>query len=70
MCILWYYEIKTDKIAGECSTHGTDEERIQSFGRKIERVEITFKNKFSVEGIEISGATQNFREFASNNMNT
>jgi len=53
MCILRDYEIKVDKIAGECSTHGRAEERIQSFGRKMQRVEITFKSVFSLEGIEI-----------------
>jgi len=53
MCILRYYEIKADETAGECSIHGTDEERIQSFGRKIQRIEINFKNMFPVEGIEI-----------------
>jgi hypothetical protein len=53
MCILREYEIMADEIAGDCSTHGRDEERIQSFDRKMQRVEITFKSIFSVEGIEI-----------------
>jgi len=46
MCVLRENEIKADEIAGECSTHGRDEERIQNFGRKMQRVEITFKSMF------------------------
>jgi hypothetical protein len=53
MCVLREYEIKADEIAGECCTHGRDEERIQSFGRKMQRVEVTFQSMFSVEGTEI-----------------
>jgi hypothetical protein len=53
MCIiLREYEIKADEIAGECSTRGRDEERIHSFGWKMQIVEIIFKSMFSVEGIE------------------
>jgi len=53
MCILREYEIKADEIAGECSTRGRDEACIQNFGRKTQRVEITFNSMFSVEGVEI-----------------
>jgi hypothetical protein len=53
MCILREYEIKADEIAGECSTRGRDEERIQNFGRKMQRMDIAFKSVFAVEGIEI-----------------
>jgi hypothetical protein len=42
-----------DEVASECSTHWGDEKRIQSFGRKMQRVEITVKSTFSLEVIEI-----------------
>jgi len=53
MCIFREYESKANEIAGECSTHGRAEKRIQSFCQKMQRVEITFKSMLWVEGIEI-----------------